>query len=67
MLNHPGVRLSVPWKIIEIGRWLLTHRGKWEVTTQESWKDELQKQQGNVMKNDCICATAADPCVIHSL
>lgn len=36
VLNHPGVRLSVPWKIIGIGRWLLKHRAKWEVTTQES-------------------------------
>lgn len=64
--NHPGVRLSVPWKIIGIGRWHLKHRGKWEVTTQESWKDELHKQQGKVMK-DCICAIAAEPCVTHSL
>lgn len=62
MLNHPGVQwLSVPWKIIGIGRWLLKHRSKWEMTTQEGWKDELQKQQGKVKKNDCICVTAADP------
>lgn len=41
-------------------------QSKWEMTTQEGWKDGLQKQQGKVMKNDCVCSTAADhPCVTH--